>query len=164
MKLPRDLSGPALARALEVLGYTVSRQTGSHLRLTTQTHGEHHLTIPNHASLRVGTLSAICLPWLGISRRPATRSRNNCSPNNRRVLGCAALGHRARGLGSRRAVRRFPTRPDACGGRVHPEPQRHRRSRRRDGCREPAEGKDAEPRRFRRGSAAGCEVRMFVIK
>ena len=26
----------------------------------------------------------------------------------------------------------------------------------RDGCEEPAEGQDAEPRRLRRGSAAGC--------
>jgi predicted RNA binding protein YcfA (HicA-like mRNA interferase family) len=36
MKLPRDLSGEALAKALERLGYTVDRQTGSHIRLTTQ--------------------------------------------------------------------------------------------------------------------------------
>jgi predicted RNA binding protein YcfA (HicA-like mRNA interferase family) len=40
-------------------GYRVTRQTGSHLRLTTAEHGEHHLTIPNHPSLRVGTLAAI---------------------------------------------------------------------------------------------------------
>lgn len=29
------------------------------MRLTTQQGGEHHLTIPDHASLRVGTLAAI---------------------------------------------------------------------------------------------------------
>ena len=41
------------------LGYSVTRQTGSHLRLTTYEHGEHHLTIPLHSPLRIGTLSAI---------------------------------------------------------------------------------------------------------
>lgn len=59
MRLPRDLSGSDLAQALRKLGYSITRQTGSHLRLTTYEHGPHHLTIPQHASLRVGTLSAI---------------------------------------------------------------------------------------------------------
>jgi len=59
MRLPRDLSGSDLAQILRKLGYTISRQAGSHLRLTTHEHGEHHLTIPNHAPLRIGTLSAI---------------------------------------------------------------------------------------------------------
>lgn len=59
VRLPRDLSGTDLARALEVFGYAVTRQTGSHLRLTTQQHGEHHVTIPSHPQLRVGTLAAI---------------------------------------------------------------------------------------------------------
>ena len=59
MRLPRDLSGNDLAQALHKLGYSITRQTGSHLRLTTQEHGEHHLTIPQHTPLRIGTLSAI---------------------------------------------------------------------------------------------------------
>lgn len=59
MKLPRDLSGDAFARALRVLGYEVTRQSGSHLRLTTQEQGEHHLTIPRHAALKTGTVAAI---------------------------------------------------------------------------------------------------------
>lgn len=59
MKLPRDLSGQDLAQRLRVFGYTITRQTGSHLRLTTPEGGEHHLTIPNHAALRVGTLAFI---------------------------------------------------------------------------------------------------------
>ena len=59
MRLPRDLSGSDLAQALRRLGYSVTRQTGSHLRLTTHEHGEHHLTIPQHSPLRIGTLSAI---------------------------------------------------------------------------------------------------------
>lgn len=59
MKLPRDLSGEDLARALRVLGYVVTRQVGSHMRLTTVERGEHHLTIPRHDPLKSGTLSAI---------------------------------------------------------------------------------------------------------
>ena len=34
MKLPRDLSGDELAKALARLGYIVDRQTGSHIRLS----------------------------------------------------------------------------------------------------------------------------------
>jgi predicted RNA binding protein YcfA (HicA-like mRNA interferase family) len=59
MRLPRDLSGDDLARALAALGYSVTRQTGSHMRLTTQERGEHHITIPRHDALRVGTVAAI---------------------------------------------------------------------------------------------------------
>jgi predicted RNA binding protein YcfA (HicA-like mRNA interferase family) len=56
MKLPRDLSGEVLAKALEKLGYTMDRQTGSHIRLTTQENGEHHITIPNHNQLKLSLL------------------------------------------------------------------------------------------------------------
>jgi len=59
MRLPRDISGEDLARRLRSYGYEITRQTGSHIRLTTQIRGEHHLTIPNHKDLRVGTLAAI---------------------------------------------------------------------------------------------------------
>ncbi len=59
MRLPRDVSGDDLAKALADLGYRVTRQTGSHLRLTTLEGGEHHITIPRHAALRVGTLAGI---------------------------------------------------------------------------------------------------------
>ena len=59
MRLPRDLSGVDLARALAALGYAETRQTGSHVRLTTTEHGEHHITIPRHESLRIGKVSAI---------------------------------------------------------------------------------------------------------
>ncbi len=59
MKLPRDLSGTDLIQRLKALGYEPTRQTGSHIRLTTQTGGEHHITIPNHDPLRIGTLSSI---------------------------------------------------------------------------------------------------------
>jgi len=59
MRLPRDLSGQDLAKALKTLGYEVTRQTGSHMRLTTLEGGQHHLTIPKHDPLRVGTLAAV---------------------------------------------------------------------------------------------------------
>jgi predicted RNA binding protein YcfA (HicA-like mRNA interferase family) len=59
MKLPRDISGAELARTLRKLGYAVTRQTGSHLRLTTNERGQHHVTIPNHDPIKVGTLSGI---------------------------------------------------------------------------------------------------------
>ena len=59
MRLPRDLSGEDLAHRLSIFGYRITRQTGSHLQLTTQDRGEHHITIPRHSPLRVGTLAAI---------------------------------------------------------------------------------------------------------
>jgi len=45
MKLPRELSGDELAKKLSIFGYHITRQTGSHLRLTTTERGEHHVTI-----------------------------------------------------------------------------------------------------------------------
>jgi len=71
MKLPRDLSPDDLVRLLGRFGYQVTRQTGSHMRLTTQQRGEHHVTIPRHAVLRVGTLAGILADvtaHLGLSR------------------------------------------------------------------------------------------------
>jgi predicted RNA binding protein YcfA (HicA-like mRNA interferase family) len=71
MRLPRDLSGPDLVKLLRTLGYSVTRQTGSHLRLETQQHGEHRVTVPNHSPLKIGTLSGILsdvAQHFGISR------------------------------------------------------------------------------------------------
>ena len=59
MRLPRDLTGTELARRLGRVGYTVTRQTGSHMRLTCAVQGEHHITVPRHDPLRLGTLAAI---------------------------------------------------------------------------------------------------------
>ncbi len=60
MKLPRDLAGEQLASLLRRYGYQITRQTGSHLRLVSTARGsEHHITIPRHKELRVGTLNAI---------------------------------------------------------------------------------------------------------
>lgn len=59
MKIPRDLSGPDLVKALRGLGYERVRQDGSHIRLTTQRGGQHHLTVPNHSPIKLGTLTNI---------------------------------------------------------------------------------------------------------
>jgi predicted RNA binding protein YcfA (HicA-like mRNA interferase family) len=59
MKLPRNLSGAELVKGLAKVGYVVTRQKSSHIRLTTQRNGEHHVTVPDHDPLKVGTLSGI---------------------------------------------------------------------------------------------------------
>ena len=59
MKLPRDLSGADLIRALGRVGYRVTRQTGSHARLTTDSPSQHHVTVPMHDPLKIGTLAGI---------------------------------------------------------------------------------------------------------
>ena len=61
MKIPRDLDGAELARRLARFGYAVTRQSGSHMRLTRLLPNgqQQHLTIPAHKPLRVGTLRQI---------------------------------------------------------------------------------------------------------
>ena len=59
MRLPRDVSGAELQRALRRLGYEKVRQRGSHVRITTQLIGEHHEVIPLHSAIRAKTLSSI---------------------------------------------------------------------------------------------------------
>ena len=59
MKLPRAICGMEFAEILKKYDYGISRQTGSHMRLTTLRQGEHHVTIPAHQALKVGTLEGI---------------------------------------------------------------------------------------------------------
>ena len=60
MKLPRNISGGELIKALQKLGYSISRQKGSHIRMTGSTpNGVHHVTVPNHNPMRIGTFSAL---------------------------------------------------------------------------------------------------------
>lgn len=59
MKLPRDVSGQRLAKSLRKLGYEFTRQRGSHMRYTTELKGQHHVAIPDHDSLRIGTIAEI---------------------------------------------------------------------------------------------------------
>jgi len=72
LRLPRDVSGHELTRALSKFGYVVTRQAGSHVRLTSKRKGtEHHITVPAHGELRVGTLSQVLgdvATYLEISR------------------------------------------------------------------------------------------------
>ena len=56
MKIPRNINGSDLVRALRVLGYERVRQEGSHIRLSTSVNGIHHVTVPNHRPLKTGTL------------------------------------------------------------------------------------------------------------
>ena len=60
MRLPREISGEELVQHLTKLGYKQTRQTGSHIRLTCiSDKGEHHITVPQHKILRIGTLNNI---------------------------------------------------------------------------------------------------------
>ena len=77
MKLPRDLSGAELAKVLRRYGYEEIRQSGSHTRVRCTYKGsEHHVTIPAHSPLKVGTLSGILLEiatYLEISKEALAR-------------------------------------------------------------------------------------------
>lgn len=60
MKLPRDIGGEKLVSLLTRYGYRETHRTGSHIKLTSTLKGiEHHLTIPSHTPVRVGTLNNI---------------------------------------------------------------------------------------------------------
>ncbi len=59
MKIPRDVSGAKLSKLLKRYGFEITRQTGSHMRLTSTINGEFHITIPKHKSLKIGTLNNI---------------------------------------------------------------------------------------------------------
>ena len=59
MRIPRDLTDKELIKALGKLGNAVTRQSGSHIRLTTSKNGTHHITIPDHRPIKVGTLAGI---------------------------------------------------------------------------------------------------------
>jgi len=60
MKTPRNLSANDLIKILAKYGYEVTRQKGSHIRLTKSSEKDtHHITIPNHNPIKLGTLSSI---------------------------------------------------------------------------------------------------------
>lgn len=71
MKIPRDISADKLIHALAKLGYNVTRQKGSHIRLTAVVEDKiHHITIPNHNPLKIGTLNNILNDLSNIHRIP----------------------------------------------------------------------------------------------
>lgn len=60
MRLPRDLSGRQLANSLcRHWAYREVHQTGSHIILQTEVPGHQRLPIPDHKTLKIGTLNAI---------------------------------------------------------------------------------------------------------
>ena len=72
MKLPRDIDAQQLIKSLDKFGYESTRQSGNHIRLSTRQNGQHHITIPNHDPLKIGTLNAILTEvaqHLGISKQ-----------------------------------------------------------------------------------------------
>ena len=65
MKLPTDLSGQQLRRALERVGFVYQRQKGSHMILR-RDDPHARVVVPDHKTLRLGTLRQI-LNEAGIS-------------------------------------------------------------------------------------------------
>jgi predicted RNA binding protein YcfA (HicA-like mRNA interferase family) len=60
MKLPRDCSGAELIKVLcRDFDYVKINQEGSHVILQTSTPRAHRLSVPNHPTLRPGTLNGI---------------------------------------------------------------------------------------------------------
>ena len=60
MKVPRDVDASELITLLKRHGYTVIRQTGSHIRLSVVIDNkEHAITVPNHKPIKIGVLQNI---------------------------------------------------------------------------------------------------------
>ncbi|WP_428666563.1 type II toxin-antitoxin system HicA family toxin [Reyranella sp.] len=87
MRLPRDLSGVDLAKALGRVGYRVVRQTGSHLRLSRDGSTQHHITIPAHDPLKKAATSRRAFPAPG--------ARAGCACGRPSCTLCAGYSRRA---------------------------------------------------------------------
>lgn len=60
MKLPRDLGGSEVVDILvRRLDYRVVHERGSHIVIETDVPGHQRIAVPDHKSLRLGTLNAI---------------------------------------------------------------------------------------------------------
>ncbi len=60
MTIPKDISGNDLIISLKKNGYEITRQKGSHIRLSCKLDNTtHHITIPNHNPIKIGTLNNI---------------------------------------------------------------------------------------------------------
>ena len=60
MKIPRNVSGKEVVRMMTTkLAYKIVHQRGSHIALETEEPSHHRIAIPNHKSIRVGTLNGI---------------------------------------------------------------------------------------------------------
>ncbi len=79
--LPRNLSGRRLAKLLSSLGYRISRQSGSHIRLEAWDDGRmHRVTVPDHRALKTGTLH-------GIVKEVAAALKTDVDALKRRLFG-----------------------------------------------------------------------------
>ena len=59
-RIPRDISGKEFAKLLKKYDFEVERERESHIRLASNFKGfEHKITIPDHESIKVGTLNNI---------------------------------------------------------------------------------------------------------
>jgi len=60
-KIPRNVSGKELVKILGKLGYQEVRRTSSHIRLSANISNKlkHHITIPDHNPIKIGTLNNI---------------------------------------------------------------------------------------------------------
>lgn len=78
MKLPRDVSGRDLVKALcRNWGYRQVHQVGSHIILQTDVPQPHRISIPDHSPVKIGTLNAILRAVAaakGASREEVVRS------------------------------------------------------------------------------------------
>jgi predicted RNA binding protein YcfA (HicA-like mRNA interferase family) len=69
-RLPQ-VSGATVVKLLQELGYEVTRQRGSHIRLNREAAGEvHHVTVPAHRVIAKGTLSDILTAVSRVSSVP----------------------------------------------------------------------------------------------
>ena len=60
MKVPRDVDANELMTLLKRHGYSVMRQSGSHIRLSKIIDNkEHAITVPNHKPIKIGVLQNI---------------------------------------------------------------------------------------------------------
>jgi predicted RNA binding protein YcfA (HicA-like mRNA interferase family) len=77
LKILRDVSGEELVRSLHRFGYEVTRQSGSHICVTSKYKGpQHHVTVPAHRQLKVGTLAEILgdvASYLDLTREQLTQ-------------------------------------------------------------------------------------------
>ena len=77
MKLPRDLSGADLITVLtRDYGYRRIHQVGSHVILQTEMPEHHRSAVPDHKTLRLGTLNSILR---SIAKVKGTRQKRNYS-------------------------------------------------------------------------------------
>jgi predicted RNA binding protein YcfA (HicA-like mRNA interferase family) len=74
MKSPRSLSAKEFIKLLKIYGYEFASQRGSHIKVTTHRNGEHHLAIPNHDPIKIGTLNAIVRQVAGHNCKTSSRT------------------------------------------------------------------------------------------